>query len=123
MPEAFTERLLGKDEGRKRVLPGRILAFGQDGPGFDGLAGGQSAPTVITSDMSTTGGTAGAPLIELSTGRVIGMSYAGRWQGERGKFAYAESIPKSAVDVIVRRLRGEPDMPTTPTTETNTPQQ
>jgi hypothetical protein len=117
MPGEFTERLLGKEEGWKRVMPGRILAVGQgdSGPGSIELESVRQAPLVFTSDISTSGGTGGGPLIELSTGRVIGMSYAGLWKGERGKFAYAESIPKGAVDVINRRLRGEPDITSEPT--------
>jgi hypothetical protein len=42
------------------------------------------------------------------------MSYTGRWLGKRGKFVYAEPIPKNALDVIVRCLHGEPDMPMMP---------
>jgi hypothetical protein len=116
MPPQFIERLLGNEDGRKRLMPGRILAFGQGGPnGFGGHESGHPArPAVFTTDISTTGGTGGAPLVALTTGRVIGMSYAGRWKGERGKFAYAESIPKGAF-VIGRRLRGEPDQQKEPT--------
>lgn len=109
MPTGFMERLLGKEEGRKRVMPGRILAFGQPGPYSVGLETPQAAPVEITSDMSTSAGTAGGPLLELGTGRVIGMSYGGIWKGERGKFTYAKAIPKRAFDLIGRRRRGEPD--------------
>lgn len=110
MPAVFNERLLGKEGGRKRVMPGRILSFGQGESGSIGLENGQLVPAVITSDISTSGGTGGGPLIDMSTGRVIGMSYGGLWKGERGKFAYAEPIPKKAVDIILRRLRGETEI-------------
>jgi S1-C subfamily serine protease len=109
MPEQFTERLLGKDQGRKRLMPGRILAFGREGPGVVGSESPSAA--VFTTDISTSGGTAGAPLIDLTTGQVIGMSFGGLWKGERGKFSYAESIPKGALASIERRVRGEPDQP------------
>jgi Trypsin-like peptidase domain len=89
MPPVFIDHLLGKDDGRKRLMPGRILAFGQGGP--NAFESKHPAPPVFTIDMSTTGGTAGAPLMDLTTGRVIGMNFAGVWKGERGKFAYAES--------------------------------
>ncbi|MBY5706973.1 trypsin-like peptidase domain-containing protein [Rhizobium leguminosarum] len=94
MPEEFIKHLLAGKSGIKRIMPGRILAFGNR--------------SIFTSDISTAGGTSGAPFVDLLTGKVIGMSYAGRWQGERGKFAYSESIPRAALDIIGKRLRGEP---------------
>jgi Trypsin-like peptidase domain len=116
VPARFTELLLGKEDGCKRLMPGRILAFGQGGrTGFVGLESGHPAPAVFTTDISTSAGTGGAPLVDLTTGRAIGMSFAGQWKGECGKFAYAESIPKGALDVIGRRLHGEPDQPKGPT--------
>jgi hypothetical protein len=97
-------------------MPGRILAFGQVGlTGSVGLESGQRAPAVFTNDISTSGGTGGAPLMELTTGWVIGMNFAAQWKGERGKFAYAEPIPTGVLDVIGRRLRGEADKPREPT--------
>ena len=108
LPKQFVERLLGEVDGHKRLMPGRILAFGQgDIPINFGQPGGPSAPTVFTSDISTIEGTGGGPLIELTTGRILGMSFAGFWKGERGKFAYAVPIPKGAFQVIKRSLRGE----------------
>lgn len=48
---------------------------------------------VITSDLSTTAGTAGWPLVDLRTGEAIGLHFAGRWQGgDSGKFAHAYSL-------------------------------
>jgi hypothetical protein len=111
MPPQFTEHLLGREYGHKRLMPGRILAVSKEEPiGVVGeLKAGRPTPTFFTDDASTSGGTGGAPLIDLATGRVLGMSYAGLWKGERGKFAYAESIPEGALDIIGRRVRGEPD--------------
>ena len=108
LPPQFMEWLLGTEDGQKRLIPGRILAFGRgDTPVNFGQPGGLSAPTVFTSDISTTLGTSGGPLIELTTGRVLGMSYAGFWKGERGKFSYAGPITKGALHVIRRSVRGE----------------
>lgn len=104
MPQQFVDRLLGTQAGSKRLMPGRVLAFG---PRRD-VGGSQPG---FTTDISTSAGTGGGPLVDLTTGNVIGMSYAGAWQGERGKFAYAEVIPRAALDIIARRQRGEPDWP------------
>lgn len=121
MPTQFVERLLGEKEGRKRLMPGRILAVGQGGPDSSvEFESGRQAIAVFTNDISTSSGTSGAPLMELATGRVLGMSYAGQWKGERGKFAYAESIPRDALDVIGRRLRGEPEPPVEPQRDATT---
>lgn len=43
------------------------------------------------------------------------MTFAGLWKGDRGEFAYAESIPKAALEIVGRRLRGEPDEGPKPT--------
>jgi hypothetical protein len=113
MPAEFTKHLLGEQDGHKRLMPGRILAFGQARPsGVVGPHGVHPGADVFATDISTSGGTAGAPLVDLATGRVIGVSYAGQWKDERGKFAYAEFIPKGAIAVI-RRSRGEADQPST----------
>src|SRR5262249_27504764 len=101
LPPEFTTRLLGTTEGRKLLIPGRILGFGVYGP----FAGAESLR--FTSDISTTGGNSGAPLVELSSGNVLGISLAGVWQGERGKFAYAQPIPEEVREIIASRNRGE----------------
>jgi hypothetical protein len=98
LPPEFVARLIGPKGGLKRVMPGRILGFGTGTP-FGRLA--------ITSDISTTGGTSGGPLVDLTTGKVIGVSFAGQWKGQRGKFAYAEPISGDAMAIIESRSRGE----------------
>ncbi len=103
MPSEFISRLLKDAPGKKRLMPGHVLALGPSPVGTPEFA----RHLVITTDISTTAGTGGSPLIELKSGRVIGVSYAGRSQGERGKFAYADPIPRAALDVIARRTRGE----------------
>jgi S1-C subfamily serine protease len=103
MPEDFVKRLLGQVDGQSRLMPGRVLAFGSV-PGIE-----SHGNTVFTTDISTTSGTGGGPLIDLKTGKVIGVSYAGVWKGERGKFAYAAPIPRAALDIINQRNRGAPE--------------
>ncbi|TPI62528.1 trypsin-like peptidase domain-containing protein [Mesorhizobium sp. B3-1-3] len=95
LPPEFVSRLLGDKEGQKRAMPGRILAYGT------GPEGDVSKRTPkFTTDISTSSGTGGGPLLDLLTGKVIGLSYAGIWEGERGKFAYAEPIPAEVVKII-----------------------
>ena len=103
MPPEFMRWLLGDQAGLKRLMPGRILAFGTS------ARIGQPTQRVFTSDISTSSGTGGGPLLDMLTGKVIGMSYAGVWQGGRGKFAYSEPIPAAALELIGKRLRGEVD--------------
>jgi hypothetical protein len=100
MPSFFQERLLSNHAGMMHLMPGRILAFGrQDNPGHD--------PTVrqFTTDVSTSGGVAGAALVDLTSGHVVGMHFAGLWLGERGKFAYSLEIPRPAVEKIEEAIR------------------
>ncbi|EJE48779.1 hypothetical protein PMI14_06780 [Acidovorax sp. CF316] len=104
MPGEFMKHLLG-NQGTvpvKRLLPGRVLAAGPGGP-FGVEANDK---ILFTTDISTSGGTGGAPLIDLATGRVIGISSRGIWKGSRGKFSYADPTPKAALDVIQRRKSG-----------------
>ena len=126
MPGPFVRRLLGEVEGRRRVMPGRILALGLGGSfGFGTIAPlpleAQRRP-IFTTDISTSGGTAGGPLVNLTSGAVMGMSFAGIWKGERGKFAYAEPIPKAALDLIGRRSRREPEEPDRPPADDTPPE-
>lgn len=113
MPVQWLDRLIGKDDGVKRLMPGRVLAFGAPprGIGFEGTT--QPIDT-ITSDISTLGGTAGSPLADLSTGKVIGMSFAGQWKDDRGKFSYSEVIPTAALDIIAGKAGREVPQPKKP---------
>jgi hypothetical protein len=120
MPPEFISRLLGKEGGQKRLMPGRILAFGP-GQVSGGLEQAAAALPVVTTDISTSGGTAGGPLVDFSTGQVIGTSYGGIWRGERGKFAYAHTMPKEVVDIVTRRLSGEADATNKPAAEGGAP--
>ncbi|HLG54369.1 MAG TPA: trypsin-like peptidase domain-containing protein [Vicinamibacterales bacterium] len=108
LPKRFIDLLLGKVAGHKRIMPGRILAFGEPGASL-GAGPAAKAQRVFTTDISTSGGTGGGPLVDLTTGAVLGMSYAGMWQGERGKFAYAEAFPDAVLQVIGRTSSGQSD--------------
>jgi hypothetical protein len=103
MPPEFQNRLLGGRFGERRIMPGRVLAFGP-GMGDAGLEGIASiAMSEFTTDISTSAGTSGAPLVDLKSGKVIGVHYAGIWRGERGKFAYSVPIPPEAIAVLDRQ--------------------
>lgn len=101
MPSVFIDALIGEDFGRKRLLPGRVLAFGPTGQrgNFDEL----------TTDISTSSGAGGGPLIDMNSGKVLGLHWAGRWQGERGKFAYSRPIPQGAIDFVRQLSRRSTD--------------
>ncbi len=96
VPPEFVSSLLGESDGVRRLMPGRILAAGPTSQ--------SSGAPAFTTDISTLGGTGGGPLVDLESGMVVGMSFAGLWQGERGKFAYATPIPDAARSVLAERL-------------------
>lgn len=91
LPPEFMELLLGDgDDGSKRIMPGRVISAPGPGASSDTsiLSGG-----AIVVDASTSGGTGGAPLIDLKTGRLVGLNFAGRWQNiTEGKFAYVRPV-------------------------------
>ncbi|WP_226575497.1 DNA/RNA non-specific endonuclease [Acuticoccus sediminis] len=90
LPRTFMQALLGKTGGgHKRIMPGRVVTLPKPGAPRTFSAFDRNA---ITVDASTSGGTAGAPLIDLRTGRLAGVNFGGAWQNIKdGKFAY--SIP------------------------------
>lgn len=95
LPKVFEDRLLGGKYGIKRLMPGRILSlsantFGQS----DSVSDGRVDSSMFTSDISTTGGTAGGPIIDLSTGKVLGVSFGGAWRGEGEIFVRADDPPR-----------------------------
>lgn len=102
-PREFLERLLGEKQGLKRLMPGRILAFGTTGLPVPW----DSSREVFTTNMSTTQGTAGGPLVDLQTGRVLGINLAGKWYDERGKFAWAATLPTEALKIVQSPVRRE----------------
>ena len=85
IPKFFLDELLKNRRGIKRIMPGRILSLDPSSL--------NSNVRQITSDMSTAPGTSGGPLVDLQTGRVLGIHYGGQWiqnPESQGKFAYAE---------------------------------
>ena len=87
VPAVMVKALLGDAPGIKRLLPGRTLGFVPDP---------RPPPTapVFKTDISTLGGTGGGPLVELVSGRVIGVHFAGEWDNEKGKFSSSELITR-----------------------------
>lgn len=106
MPAAFMKFLLGGKSGVKRLMPGRALALDPTRPST-GQIESVERPLTITSDISTSSGTGGGPLVELTSGKIIGISYGGSWKGERGKFAFGETLSKPITDHIASALSGE----------------
>ncbi|MCC2958831.1 hypothetical protein LK540_00065 [Massilia sp. IC2-278] len=104
MPAELLEALLGDAPGVKRLLPGRTLEFVPDP---------RPPPTapVFKTDISTLGGTGGGPLVELVSGRVIGVHFAGEWDNEKGKFSSSELITPELVKAIAEALKPAPDGP------------
>ena len=95
MPTPFVEQLLGGRFLVKRMVPGRVVSLGPIDMGETTKENMKAAPGVvraIQSDISSAPGLSGGPLVDLRTGEVVGMHYAGRWQEGKGKFAYAFSM-------------------------------
>jgi hypothetical protein len=92
LPSVFLESLLSHVSNIKRLLPGRIIGTA-DKITISGLNVGDTRFPYIVSDISTSGGVAGAPLIEFHSGNAIGLHFAGFWKNVNdGKFAYAQSL-------------------------------
>lgn len=93
VPATLLNKLLGNAPGVKRLLPGRTLGFLPDPRPLP------KAP-VFSTDISTLAGTGGAPLVDLVSGRVIGLHFAGEWDPRKGKFSSSELITKETVAAI-----------------------
>ena len=104
VPPVLLETLLGNTPGIKRLLPGRTLGFVPE------PRPPPKAP-VFTTDISTLGGTGGGPLVDLVSGRVIGVHFAGEWIDEKGKFSSSELITPELVKTIEEALKPAPDGP------------
>jgi hypothetical protein len=112
MPKALTKWLLGDTLGVKRVMPGRILALGRKED--------STAPLITSDTLTTVSG--GGPLIDLTTGKVLGIVHSGVWQDDvRGKFQYSVTFPPAAMAEIQRRLTGEEEQPAAEPTQTPQP--
>ncbi|NUB07253.1 hypothetical protein FW320_13835 [Azospirillum sp. Vi22] len=96
MPTAVVQTLLGQESGIKRVMPGRMLGLGNT----EMLTG----PGIVT-DINTTGGVAGGPLIDLTTGRVVGVHVGGQWKEGEGKFAYSAPFTDELLALIDQAIK------------------
>ncbi|MEP3331369.1 hypothetical protein [Sedimentitalea sp.] len=106
MPPEFMNLLLGQNRKRtKRIMPGRIVAPPATASGTSILRGG-----LIVADASTSEGTAGAPLIDLHSGQLVGLNFSGQWNNPTdGKFAYSRPISALlATDRIRSYIRTDP---------------
>jgi hypothetical protein len=97
---AAMQRVFGGMLDVKRLLPGRVT--GQDKNG------------ALQHDSSTVGGCAGAPLVDVETGEVVGIHYAGRFLEHN----LAVPVAKVAADVAVALDATSPPPPSEPTTAT-----
>jgi hypothetical protein len=101
LPDEFVTRLLKGKPGIKRLMPGRVVTYGWGTAGALELrAPAEAQPAKLVSDISTTSGVSGAPLVELATGKVVGVSFAGQWTDARGKFAISQIIPDGALKYL-----------------------
>ena len=80
--EELMETLFGRAWDKKQLSPGAVMAVTE---------------TSIEHDCSTTGGSGGAPLVDLDTGKVVGLNFAGRY------LLANYAVPAT---VIARRLEG-----------------
>lgn len=129
IPKAFGERVFGARLQARLLMPGRLLSvqradlFPANRGGATEAASAAAAPAFdLVNDISTATGVAGAPLIDLATGRALAMHYGGLWTGERGKFAYAQILPKTLLEQI-RKWTGRPATSPTPLTPLMPPAQ
>ncbi|NVJ22440.1 MULTISPECIES: trypsin-like serine peptidase [Myxococcus] len=87
LPQGFIDPLLGNEFSTKRLMPGRLLSFTPQ----RGLEHRQVRKLV--SDISTTHGVSGAPLVDMESDTVLGLHIEGLWKENEGKFAYAFAMP------------------------------
>ncbi|MCI5166849.1 MAG: serine protease [Candidatus Electrothrix sp. GM3_4] len=89
---ADTQRIFEGIYQVKRLMPGRLMGSPS------------SSDQIITHDASTLGGTGGAPVIDIETGEILGIHYAGlpgsnyavsAWELARDPWVYSHSIERS----------------------------
>ncbi len=91
LPKEFLTVLFGDKKNRcKRAMPGRVISLPPTNAAEQFSASGENA---IIVDASTTGGTGGGPLIDLASGELVGVHFAGSWQDiGQGKFGYSAPL-------------------------------
>lgn len=88
MPEVdLMERIFGSVYNKKRLAPGQITNI---------------KPTQLFHDCSTLGGCSGSAVVDLTTGRVAGLHFAGRFMEAN----YA--VPASVVAQTLTKIKGRP---------------
>jgi uncharacterized caspase-like protein len=75
-PEELLARIFEDGAVRKRVQPGQLLGIERD-------------ESVLRHDCLTLGGNAGSPLVDVESGLVVGVHYAGRW----AEFKRGDAVP------------------------------
>ena len=73
LPRILREALSLNDSTLKRIMPGNCLSVDPSGERF----------TAMKHDATTSGGVAGSPLIDRTTGLVVGIHTSGIWNGNR----------------------------------------
>ncbi len=94
----YQEQLFGSTFGVKRLLPGKSLSSSQ-------ITSYGRDVTCLCHDTSTLGGTTGAPIIDLRTGRVVGIHFAGNYRDRN----YAVPSWELLKDPVVRGFMGLKD--------------
>ncbi|MFY1826158.1 trypsin-like serine peptidase [Myxococcus fulvus] len=87
LPKNFLRPLLGNTYDVRRLMPGRVVSLTPSQEPRPSLV------RALRSDVSTTVGVAGAPLVDLRDDKVVvGLHFAGEWKENQGKFALALSM-------------------------------
>lgn len=104
-PLALNQKLLGDQPGQKRLMPGRTVSLGDSK--VDASLG-DSGPLPLRSDAATLNGAGGGPVLDLLTGQVVGVHYAGRWDPNGTKFAYCYPITAAVAEWAQETLHPPP---------------
>jgi endonuclease G, mitochondrial len=105
MPEVdLMERIFGSVYNKKRLAPGQITNI---------------KPTQLFHDCSTLGGCSGSAVVDLATGRVAGLHFAGRFL--EANFAVPASVISQSLSKIKGRTAGSGRTPVRTTPEISTP--
>jgi S1-C subfamily serine protease len=84
--QELMERIFGKIYDKKRLAPGFVTDVSAE---------------EISHDCTTLGGNSGSPLIDLATGKVVGLHFQG------GFLMHNSAVPAAAVSDLLHRFRNE----------------